>query len=158
MDSDLIDAWNANAAANDLILGALGSEDLEARYSPKTRTVASQFAHLHNVRISHTEARKAEGADALTSFARGTQPTKRELTSALAASSEVVRALFADCDRTGKMRAWSGRSAVSFLGYLISHESHHRGLVLVSLRLSGRKLDKDVTYGIWNWRKLGQEA
>ncbi len=157
MESDLIDAWNANVAANDLILGALGPEDLEARYSPRTRTVASQFAHLHNVRISHAEARKAKGFDALEKYPRGAEPTKKELTKSLAASNDVIRELLAECERTGKMKSWSGRSPVSFLGYLISHESHHRGLVIVSLRLSGRKLDKDVTYGIWNWSKLGRQ-
>jgi uncharacterized damage-inducible protein DinB len=41
--------------------------------------------------------------------------------------------------------------AAAFLGYLISHESHHRGQVTWALKHSGHPLDQKTSYGLWEW-------
>ena len=38
-----------------------------------------------------------------------------------------------------------------FLDYFISHESHHRGSIMLSLKLSDHPVDKKVEYGLWEW-------
>ncbi len=48
----------------------------------------------------------------------------------------------------GRVKSWHGPPE-SFYGYLVAHEAHHRGLVMVSLRASGTKLGKELTYGLW---------
>jgi uncharacterized damage-inducible protein DinB len=150
--SELAHAWRIHCGLNTMLLDAIPDASLADRYSPRTRSVASQFAHMHNVRVMHLEKRFAAEADGLQTFERGAEPTRAELSAALDASDRAMARALAAAEDAGKLKSWKGPPA-SFLGYLVSHESHHRGLALVCLRVGGTKLGKDVTYGIWNWSK-----
>ena len=145
---ELTEAWRVNAGLTLSLLSSIPPAALADRYSPKTRTVASQFAHIHNVRVSQLENRGGD-VEGLASYARGAEPKKRELTAALKASGAAITKLLESIEAEGKVKSWSGRPPATYLGYLVSHESHHRGLVLVSLRAGGHKLPTDVTYGLW---------
>ena len=152
MSADLAAAWHMNVATNKMLMDALTADALTSRYSPRTRTVASQFAHMHNVRISHLERRGVEGAGGLESFPRGAEPKKRALVKALAGSDEAISRMLSQCEDAGNVKSWNGPPS-TFLGYFLAHEGHHRGLILVSLRMSGVKLPKDFTYGLWYWSR-----
>ncbi|MCZ6767342.1 MAG: hypothetical protein O7D32_10480 [bacterium] len=151
MSDEILEAWRVNNRMNFLLLDAIPAKALEARYSPRTRSVASQFAHVHNNRVYHLEKRGPNGIGSLESFPRGAQPGKRELRAALKASEKAIADMFDVSGKTGKIRGWKD-APTTYLGYFIAHEAHHRALALVALRLSGTKLPKDVTYGIWYWR------
>ncbi len=51
MGSQLVEAWRMSNEANLYLLGEIPDAYLEDRYAARTRTVAAQFAHMHNVRI-----------------------------------------------------------------------------------------------------------
>jgi uncharacterized damage-inducible protein DinB len=44
-----------------------------------------------------------------------------------------------------------------FLGYVISHEAHHRGQVCMLARMLGRPLPERVGYDLWEWKKRAEE-
>ena len=39
----------------------------------------------------------------------------------------------------------------AFFGYIISHESHHRGQIMLVLKQSGHPADQKIQYGLWEW-------
>jgi uncharacterized damage-inducible protein DinB len=147
-------AWGSNHDATMYLLDHLPDEWLEDRYSSRTRTVASQFAHLHSVRVYHLQKRGQEFLGDLTSFGRGVQPTRRELTEALEASAPAVGRFLDRCEEENRVTSWHGPPA-SWLAYITGHEAHHRALVMVSLRLAGHKAPQELKYGIWNWGRRG---
>lgn len=75
-------------------------------------------------------------------------PTAAELKDALARSgravAEVVRAAV---DGEG-LTSWK-RPPVTWLMYLLSHESHHRGQIAQALKQSGVRPPDEIAYGIW---------
>lgn len=153
MKSDLAAAWRANTAVNYRLFDAIPGGGFAAAYSERTRTVAAQFAHLHNVRVYHLEKRAPHLLGELKTFARGAQPAKRALRGALKSSDAAIAALLAECGAAGRVKSWKGTPA-SYLAYFVAHEAHHRGLAIVALRLSGVKIPKDVLNDLWYlWRK-----
>jgi uncharacterized damage-inducible protein DinB len=136
----------------DRLLAEIPDEGLAARFAARTRTVAAQFAHLHNVRVMHVPVREAK-AFGLTGFPRGSEPERARLVAALAVSALAARGLLSKGEATGKVPGWGGPPE-TFLAYLVAHEAHHRGQILVSLRHSGVRLPRLFPYSLWDpWRR-----
>ena len=147
-------AWQKNHDANIYLLRQIPDEALMDRYSERTRTVAAQFAHIHNVRVYHLEKRGKEMLGRLRGFERSAQPGRKELEETLNRSSAAIANLLVKLGQDNKVSSWHGTPA-SWLTYLVAHEAHHRALVMVSMRLSGRKLPQELKFNIWNWGKKG---
>jgi hypothetical protein len=60
MESPLVHTWRRNNDANLFLLDFIPESALSHRYSERTRTVAAQFTHMHNVRVYHLEGRAPE--------------------------------------------------------------------------------------------------
>jgi uncharacterized damage-inducible protein DinB len=43
---------------------------------------------------------------------------------------------------------------VAFLGYALAHEGHHRGQILLQLKIAKKPLDRDTSYRLWYWNKI----
>jgi uncharacterized damage-inducible protein DinB len=77
--------------------------------------------------------------------------TKKQIRTALEASGKAIETLFEQAGaRGGKVKNFKPH-ATAFLGYLISHESHHRGQIGWTLKQTGNPLDQKIAYGMWEW-------
>jgi uncharacterized damage-inducible protein DinB len=78
---------------------------------------------------------------------------KKTLLKALEDSSKGIEELLGGSwDDGGKVKSFK-KGVIPFLGYFISHESHHRGNILLTLKQSGEKIADTVKWGLWEWGK-----
>ena len=138
MRDQLLEAWRTNCRINSYLLEHISDEGLACTLSTRGgRDVARQFAHLHDVRVWHLEAR-----------------AKDELIEALTASGTAIETFLGDVfDGIPKRRGFK-RGIFTSLSYFVAHESHHRGNILLTIKQCGHNIDADSRYAIWAWDQV----
>lgn len=152
MESPIVETWNMSNEVNLYLLSNIPEDHLADKYSARTRNVGRQFAHIHNVRVRWLNHFDPKGKGENTVFSRGVQPAKNELAHAIEASGKSMALFLEGIEIKGKIKSWNS-TPLSFLGYMIAHEAHHRGLIMTALRISGHKPTQEVVYGQWRWGK-----
>ncbi|MFN2530353.1 MAG: DinB family protein [Pyrinomonadaceae bacterium] len=143
------DSWEINNRINLYLLDAIDSDGLKCQSASKGRSVGEQFAHLHNVRLMWL---KVAAPDLLKGLKKLEETGDGKLLrkSLVASSKAVGDLLVKSAVNGGKVKGFKPHVA-AFLCYLVSHESHHRGQIMLSLKQSGKPVDKKVSYGLWEW-------
>ena len=148
MDQQLLDTWNTHDRINIYLLDAVDAASLGSHSASKGRSVGEQFAHIHNVRLMWLKSAAPDLLKGLTKIEAEQAQDKKLLRKSLIDSGKAIATLLANCD--GKIKGFKPH-ATAFLGYLVSHESHHRGQIALSLKQAGKPLDKKTAYGLWEW-------
>jgi len=150
MDDQLSETWAIHNRIHIYFLDSLDEDDLGLAL-PKCRTVFDQFAHVHNVRLMWLKSAAPELLEGLDKLETRKGGTKAQLRASLEASGEAIATLLRKATAAGGRVKGFKPHVVAFLGYLISHESHHRGQIGWTLKQSGRPLDPKIAFGIWEW-------
>jgi uncharacterized damage-inducible protein DinB len=149
-DKQLIDAWQIHNRINLYLLDSLEPPSLGTFSASKGRNVGEQFAHIHNVRLMWLKSAAPDLLKGLDKIEKEIAGDKKLLSKSLEASGAAIKLLLERGLQEGKVKGFKPHPA-AFLGYLISHESHHRGQIMLSLKQAGHPVDKKIAYGIWEW-------
>ena len=150
MSTALLETWAIHDRINRYLLAGVPAEALGAQPASKGRSVAEQFAHVHNVRLMWLQSAAPDLLAGLAKLEK-TGLTVAVLHDALEASGAAIAALLERAlSGDGRIKGFKPHAS-AFLGYLISHESHHRGQIVLTLKGAGFPVDKKTAFGLWEW-------
>jgi uncharacterized damage-inducible protein DinB len=148
-------AWRNHCAGMRILIEELDEVALEASSSTRGgRDVRAQLMHMHEIRLAYLGSYLKQVEDPPQPFPKGGQPRQAELLEAFSKSEDLLSSYFDHCiAKGGKVAGFKG-GAVQMLGYFIAHESQHRGNILLTIKLAGKKIPDRLKWGIWDWNKI----
>jgi len=150
LSDQLLDTWRINNRIDLYLLNAAGSDGLGAVAASKGRSVGEHFAHLHNVRLMWLKSAEPGLLEGLSKIEKEQASDLALLADALERSSQAMERLLEKGLEQGRIKGFKPHAA-GFLGYMLAHEGHHRGQIMLALKQAGRPVDRKVAYGLWEW-------
>src|SRR5277367_4666110 len=151
----LLTSFDTNDRINRYMIESLPAEAWRVEPpSGKGRTIAAIVAHLHNVRVMWLKA-AAKGSKIPEQLDR-TSVTPAQAAQALEQSRAALSAVLKSAlESDGRVKGFHPDVA-GFFGYLIAHDTHHRGQICMLARQVGHPLSQKAMFGMWEWGTRGK--
>ena len=146
----LIQTWTINQRMNELLVVDIRDEFMNDTPAAKGRTVGEQLAHIHNVRLMWLKVAAPEMLESQKKIEKTDRISKKLIFESLEKSSLAIERLLSSGFETGRIKGFKPHPE-AFLGYMISHESHHRGQIIMTLKENKHLPGKKTLYGLWEW-------
>ncbi|MBN9384916.1 MAG: hypothetical protein J0H74_29445 [Chitinophagaceae bacterium] len=155
LEKQIIETWFINHRTNLMLIGELTQEALDYTTSKRGGgTIGHQLAHIYNMRFLKLEKYDKKLISDLTTITAEDKKTIPMLKDCHTLSAKRVAEVLEDGLKKDATIKGFTRGVVPLLGYFISHEAHHRGNILLTLKTCGFKITDKLKYGIWEWNKI----
>jgi uncharacterized damage-inducible protein DinB len=155
MIEELLEAWRINNRINLRLIETISDAGMKCTLSKRGgRNVVRQFAHLQYVRVFQLNRRAKPLAEGARTFATHDEPDRPTLVAALEDSSQRIEQWIRLASEGAPRIKTFKRGLFPTVAYLIAHESHHRGSILLTLKECGEPLEKSTRDGIWGWNTI----
>jgi len=154
LKEQLLDTWDINQRMNLLLINNTSDAGMQKTLSTRGgRTIFQQWIHIHNVRMQWLEVCAKDIFVKYEVLNKDMVDDRKVLLKALEESFAGISLLLSrSWDDEGKVKGFK-KGIIPLLGYFISHESHHRGNILLTLKQSGEKIPDTLKWGLWEWGK-----
>jgi|SRR6185369_2916424 len=154
MKEQLIDAWRINNKMNLLLIDNVDDGGMQKTLSNRGgRTVYLQLVHVHNVRMSWMEISAKDIFKKYKQLDKDAYYDKKALKKAFEESGEAIKEFIEKSwEEGGKVKGFK-KGLIPFIAYLLTHEGHHRGHAMLTLKQTGVKVPDKLKWGLWEWDK-----
>ena len=152
VEQEIVEAFERSGQVTEYLVSVL-PRDLWQQPSPAGhgRTIAAMVAHIHGVRKTFA---KMAGATVPRSLDRN-RVTIAQALRALRQTNAALTARFRESLGRGDARITRmPRRSVNMMAYLIEHDAHHRGQIMMRARELGHSFAGEDVMRIWGWKKL----
>ncbi len=146
----LRESWDRSNQVNLKLLEEIPEHYLSVKPAYGGRSVGAQFSHINNVRVQWLNAIDPVKHNGLILLQKDDHTYKTKISEALRQSAERIGDLIDQSIRTDMKVEGFKNGINSFLIYLVSHDAHHRGQIVTTLKSAKLSLDSNFLFGLWN--------
>jgi uncharacterized damage-inducible protein DinB len=156
----ILDTWQTNNQVTEFFFENLPDELWSTKMpGAPLKTIRMVAGHIHNARCMWIKMIGRQFAMKVPKSVDRRGVSKGALLRALKQSNQgIIKLLEIGLDHEGVLQMklpWANipSDVVHFSAYMIAHEAHHRGQIVLAARALGHRLPHHITTGIWQWKK-----
>ncbi|MCX6351667.1 MAG: hypothetical protein NTX03_07385 [Bacteroidetes bacterium] len=156
MANNFAETWEINNRINLMLLESIAEEQLADKLNGGGKSVGAQIAHIHQARLFWLDGYGKIDVSSMEKIAKDQTENKTLLKECLGISNLAMIDMFEKLNEKGGVTGYNNLQSplITFLGYTLAHEAHHRGQIMLTLKSNGHLPDKALTFGIWEWGKI----